>query len=177
MHAQTAQHVAALSSDAASAVVSSVSPDANAQQQCAADESSMQQGECCGVISLHTQSSCPHHMNLALPTHPVCPLRRLPRLHPVPTPIPCPTYAVLLPKPASSAYKHPISVARRHYTVVLVALIAALLSADQNLLAPNVSCCMHSHSFESCNLSQAPPVYSSGAMNGVGRAVKGKHGH
>jgi hypothetical protein len=51
--------------------------------------------------------------------------------------------AALLPKTASS-YEHPISIWRRRYSVLLVAVIAALLSADQNLLAPNVRMCLGS---------------------------------
>lgn len=60
------------------------------------------------------------------------------RIQPATTCLSAVGIAALLPK-AASGYEHPISVWKRRYTVLLVAVIAALLSADQNLLAPNVS--------------------------------------
>ncbi|KAF6255108.1 major facilitator superfamily domain-containing protein [Scenedesmus sp. NREL 46B-D3] len=39
----------------------------------------------------------------------------------------------------AAAYEHPFGPWRRRYTVALVSVIAALLCADQNLLAPNLS--------------------------------------
>ncbi len=45
--------------------------------------------------------------------------------------------AALLPK--EGEYQHPFSFRRRMYMASLFAIIAAMLYADQNLLAPNVS--------------------------------------
>lgn len=47
--------------------------------------------------------------------------------------------AALLPKVVTAQYQHPFGPWRRRYMVVLVSIITALLCADQNLLAPNVS--------------------------------------
>jgi hypothetical protein len=50
--------------------------------------------------------------------------------------------AALLPKAVVQRYEHPFGPWRRRYMVGLVSVIAALLCADQNLLAPNVSACI-----------------------------------
>jgi hypothetical protein len=47
--------------------------------------------------------------------------------------------AALLPKVVVQRYEHPFGPWRRRYMVCLVSVIAAMLCADQNLLAPNVS--------------------------------------
>jgi hypothetical protein len=47
--------------------------------------------------------------------------------------------AELIPKAAADARAHPFSRRKRFYMVGLISALMALLSADQNLLAPNVS--------------------------------------
>jgi hypothetical protein len=56
-----------------------------------------------------------------------------------------PVVAALLPKVVTQRYEHPFGPWRRRYMVGLVALIAAMLCADQNLLAPNVRKQVHAN--------------------------------
>ncbi len=53
-------------------------------------------------------------------------------------PFPSSPPAALLPPRPPPAFEHPISPGRRRWMVVMFCLVAALLFADQNLLAPNV---------------------------------------
>uniref|UniRef100_A0A383W382 Major facilitator superfamily (MFS) profile domain-containing protein n=1 Tax=Tetradesmus obliquus TaxID=3088 RepID=A0A383W382_TETOB len=53
--------------------------------------------------------------------------------------VPVEIQQALLPKVVLQHYQHPFGPWRRRYMVGLVSLIAALLCADQNLLAPNLS--------------------------------------
>ena len=86
--------------------------------------------------------SPPHHpapccASLLLPE--AWPRPPLPHVRPHLPPAPC-RAALLSPSVvAPTAFIHPISQTKRRYMVFLFSLMAALLSADQNLLAPNVS--------------------------------------
>jgi hypothetical protein len=74
------------------------------------------------------------------PTPPPTPAPR-PRTHPR-TPAAAPA-AAELPEAAAKGFVHPFGVWRRRCMVIMFASLMALLSADQNLLAPNLTAAAH----------------------------------
>lgn len=46
----------------------------------------------------------------------------------------------MLRKRAEAPFVHPIGRAKRYYMVFIYCAVASLLSADQNLMAPNLTC-------------------------------------
>ena len=66
-------------------------------------------------------------------------------------------------------YDHPIPASKRRWMVVLFAITAALLFADQNLLAPNVSdtALIHIAGTQSVKRVHVPPVFLCAHVHGT----------
>ena len=57
-----------------------------------------------------------------------------------------------LPGNAPSAFVHPIPRGKRFYMVAIYCAVASLLFADQNLMAPNLTCVLASYTTSACEM-------------------------